>query len=437
MSQDKEKEEFVITPAGRRPKSSVRAVKPGEVIRGNKKGRIRVVGKKVSTRTAKITEELALTPGGFRNKSLVHVIEPGHVLDEMTGVFQKKSFDGEVVAEYGEVVRKKKARPLMPDNVVLPARKIIPALGQGWIVYAGWYETTVGHITLFKTTWKVPPAPLTQSGQTIFLFNGIENSNRIYQPVLQWGTSAAGGGNYWTVASWYVNGSTGPVLHTIPVSVNVGDVLTGVMVLTGISKKPGSSDEILCSYNCYFQGISNTSLPVENIEELYWANETLEAYHIQKCSDYPATLKTSMKNIELVVDAHVRGLPPILLHPILNWQPHDRITDCGQHCVVVSNANPGGQVDLYYRNKTKWDDLAKNFFKEIKDYDYFKLIWENPFKVPDVGQIDKWIEQWMHEQNIDEATKAEFAHFIREKMRPDLKTSSLKQEPDQSKKAEK
>jgi hypothetical protein len=420
MSQDKEKEEFVITPAGPRPKSSVRAIKPGEVIRGNEHGKVSVVSEKVSTRAAKKTEELVLTPGGYRNKSLVHAIEPGHFLDEKTGIFKKISFEGKVVQEFGEVVRKKAVKPLMPENVVIPA-EIVPAMGSGWIVYAGWTETTTGHLTLFKTTWKVPPAPSTQSGQTIFLFNGIQNSTRIYQPVLQWGPSAAGGGNYWTVASWYVDGSTGPLFHTTPVTVSVGDMLTGVMVLTGIS---GTK----CGYNCYFQGIANTSLPVQNIEELTWANETLEAYNIQKCSDYPATLKTSMKDIELVVDG---------LHPILNWSPQNRVTDCGQHCVVVSNANPGGQVDLYYRNKTPWDDIkAKEFFKDFKEYkdrhEYLKVELEQLQKMVDIDQIEQW---WNREQNINEQMKAELAHFIRENLRPDLKTSSLKQEPDQSKAA--
>jgi hypothetical protein len=427
----REKEEFVITPAGPRPKSSVHAIKPGEVIRENDEGKIRIVRENTSIRAAKKekNEDLVLTPGGFRNKSLVHVIEAGHVLDEKNGILKKISFEGKVVEEFGAIVQKKTGKPLMPENVVMPA-EIVPGMGTGWIVYAGWTETTTGHLTLFKTTWKVPPAPSTQSGQTIFLFNGIQNSTRIYQPVLQWGPSAAGGGNYWTVASWYVDGQSGQLFHTPLVTVNVGDVLTGIMVLTGISGA-------LCSYNCYFQGIGNTSLPVQNIEELTWANETLEAYSIQKCSDYPATLKTSMTNIELVVDG---------LHPILNWNPVNRVTDCGQHCVVVSNGNPGGQVDLYYRNKTlnddilKWilkDKINKEFYKEFKEvkdlHEYQKLEFENLNKISEVDQFKQWIE----EQNLDENAKAELAHFIGENLRPDLKTSSLKAESDQTKTAKK
>jgi hypothetical protein len=342
------------------------------------------------------------------------------------------TFGGNVVADFGAVIRKKREKPLMPDNLVIPAEKVVPAMGTGWIVYAGWTEITTGHLTLFKTTWKVPPAPSTQSGQTIFLFNGIQNSTRIYQPVLQWGPSAAGGGNYWSVASWYVDGQNGQLFHTTPIIVHTDDILTGVMVLTGISGN-------LCSYNCYFQGIANTSLVVQNIEELTWANETLEAYNIQKCSDYPATLKTSMKDIELVVDG---------LHPVLNWHPVDRVTDCGQHCIVVSNANPGGQVDLYYRAKTFEDDIlkyivdkhTKEFIKDYKEYkdlhEYQKVIFENPQKaiienqqkIVEVDQLGQW-----GLENLDETTKAELAHFIEANLRPDLSTSSLNQEPDQRK----
>lgn len=61
-------------------------------------------------------------------------------------------------------------------------------------------------ISSFATTWKVPAAPTTNHQQTIFLFNSIEpaSGNAILQPVLQYGPSAAGGGSYWAVASWYV-----------------------------------------------------------------------------------------------------------------------------------------------------------------------------------------------------------------------------------------
>ena len=46
--------------------------------------------------------------------------------------------------------------------------------------------------------WQVPPPPSVQdSGEVVFLFNGIQNYGTnfgILQPVLQWGVSAAGAG---------------------------------------------------------------------------------------------------------------------------------------------------------------------------------------------------------------------------------------------------
>ncbi len=38
------------------------------------------------------------------------------------------------------------------------------------------------------------------------------------------------------------------------------------------------------------------------------------------------------------------------------------MTDCGQHAVTVSNASPGGRVDLFYRN---WTRLANPTIAEL------------------------------------------------------------------------
>ena len=65
------------------------------------------------------------------------------------------------------------------------------------------------------------------------LSTGIQNWTRIDQPVLQWGSSAAGGGKRWSVASWYADSPTGVSFHTDLVDVSVGQSLTGIMWLTG------------------------------------------------------------------------------------------------------------------------------------------------------------------------------------------------------------
>ena len=190
---------------------------------------------------------------------------------------------------------------------------------------------------MFKTTWVVPPAPSTQSGQTIFLFNGIQNSTMIYQPVLQWGPSAAGGEKLLGGGEMDADGQAGQLFDSQLVQVNTGNTLVGIMTLT-------SQSGAQFSYNCQFQGIANASLPIQNVQQLTWCIETLEAYGINHASDYPATLKTAMTSIELKVgtaEAH------------LSWAATNLVTDTGQHAVVVSNASPGGEVDLYYSSPLK------------------------------------------------------------------------------------
>lgn len=81
--------------------------------------------------------------------------------------------------------------------------------------------------------WTVPAAPKF-NGATVFLFPSIEPNNdgkAIVQPVLQWGVSAAGGGNYWTVAGWFVapNERPGDTWHSSLLYTYAGRVLTGTM----------------------------------------------------------------------------------------------------------------------------------------------------------------------------------------------------------------
>src|SRR5208282_5843685 len=184
--------------------------------------------------------------------------------------------------------RKPLGEPLMPRALALPPGPV-PAFGSGWITNGSWTNNTGTPVSVFSTQWVVPPTPATQSGQLIFLFNGIQNSTMIYQPVLQWGVSAAGGGNYWAVASWYADGQSGHAFHSSLVQVSPGRVLTGIMTETAQSASG-------FSYNCQFSGIPNTSLPIQNVQQLTWCVETLECYGLQQCSNYPQTCRTQMKD---------------------------------------------------------------------------------------------------------------------------------------------
>ena len=224
-------------------------------------------------------EEHVLTPGGWRPKSKVHFVELGHHISGEEGGRLKivHTESGKTIKDLGvllEAPSAKRRKPGMPMKVAAK-RKRAPApapITDGWIVYSGWTNGSGNPISYFGTRWTVPPNPATDNGQTIFLFNGIQPTTGpafILQPVLQWGSSAAGGGSYWSITNWYV-GSDGTALHGPLIQVNPGDILEGVMTLTG---QTGTNFNYLSS----FSGHPTADLTVNNIAELAWANETLES----------------------------------------------------------------------------------------------------------------------------------------------------------------
>jgi hypothetical protein len=206
-------------------------------------------------------------------------------------------------------------------------------LEQGWIAFTWWKNPTGEPLRWFSSMWKVPPPPTARRRQTLFFFNGLQNSGPNYgilQPVLQWGVSAAGGGDYWSVASWYVT-SRGQAFHTPLQRVEPGDVLVGVMQL--VARERGKF-----SYSCEIAGLPRTRLLLKNVAELDWSTESLEAYHVKGCGEYsPGAVPFS--NIELRTD----------VHPEMRWTAVDRVTDCGQHAEVVSHSSQDGRVDLLLR----------------------------------------------------------------------------------------
>ena len=330
-------DDIVITPGGPMPRSATHHVAAGGEVRQEADGSYTVVGPSpgpMPQRSAPMPDSLVLTPGGYRDPALVHHAAMDTVVDASQGRLRQLNLTGELLADHGPMLVRAAGRPLQPLNIHVPETAgVVPAFGSGWITYASWTNSTGTPVSRFATSWRVPAAPASSNGQTIFLFNGIQNSTMIYQPVLQWGPSAAGGGAYWAVASWYADGQTGHSFYTTPVRVNVGDLLTGVMSLTGTSGA-------LHSYSCDFDGIANTTLNITNVDELTWCIQTLEAYSITAASDYPATFSTPMTNIDLETNA---------THPAITWGATNAVTDTGQHTVVVDNSSTSGEVDICYK----------------------------------------------------------------------------------------
>ncbi|KAJ7092305.1 hypothetical protein B0H15DRAFT_169473 [Mycena belliarum] len=215
------------------------------------------------------TAEMVLTPGGYRAKSNIHEIPAGGRLAHVGNMIQVLSANGTVM------------KAVQRGDTATRVKSAVAPLATGWVAYASWLNTGSSPIASFTTSWKVPAVPRTNNGQTIFLFNSIEpnSGNAILQPVLQYGPSAAGGGSFWAVASWYLDPSN--TFFTTPVRTSPGATLNGIITLTSSS---GSS----FTYNTQFTGIGGTSLSIAGAAQLTWATETLESYGVTTASDYPA-----------------------------------------------------------------------------------------------------------------------------------------------------
>ncbi|KAJ6607678.1 hypothetical protein B0H10DRAFT_543393 [Mycena sp. CBHHK59/15] len=213
-------------------------------------------------------DDKILTPRGYRAKGNTHPIPAGGRIAHVADAVHLIAADGTVVHVASNAKPATKTQETAPEAT-------------GWVAYASWLNTDSSPISSFSTTWTVPPEPETWNDQTVFLFNSIEPStgDAIMQPVLQYGPSAAGGGQFWAVASWYLYQDN--TYFTTPIQVDVGQELDGLITLV-------AQDGSAYNYNCEFTNIAGTALAIDGSVELTWATETLEAYSVTEPSDYPA-----------------------------------------------------------------------------------------------------------------------------------------------------
>ncbi|KAF7313105.1 hypothetical protein MKEN_00996400 [Mycena kentingensis (nom. inval.)] len=221
--------------------------------------------------------DMVLTPGGYQPRSNFHPIPKGARIAHVGSNLH-------VVASNGTILKvvpaTKKPRPAAAKNTTIPAQS-------GWISFVSWLDTStdpIDPIEIFKAEWDVPPLPAVYSGQTIFMFPGLEpdSFDSIVQPVLQYGVSAIGGGRFWARASWYVFGNSQFFSDGL-VPVNPGTHLTGSINFVPPQQSPGT-------YFSKFEFDGThiaTTLAVDHVPKMTWAAIALEAYNIASPSNYP------------------------------------------------------------------------------------------------------------------------------------------------------
>ena len=196
-------------------------------------------------------------------------------------------------------------------SAVFAACTAHPPSTTGW-VENGYSSAAVNYITFTQSTysyisgqWSVPNAPEQAQGQTLYLFNGLEpaNDSCIIQPVLGWNGSFS---NSWGIASWICCLPSGTLIpaggdfscyYSTPVSVNVGDSITGT---TSLNSSTGDWS-ILSHDNTNGQSttLSVTAAAAGGAETQAFGG-VLEVYNVANCFGYPATSPITFSNTSVI-----------------------------------------------------------------------------------------------------------------------------------------
>jgi hypothetical protein len=197
------------------------------------------------------------------------------------------------------------------------------------------YEYNPAGFTYLGGSWLVPPRPAQNEGQNIFLWNGLEPAGGtcVIQPVLGIGPWSNGSSsNGWTIASWLCcNGSTG-CYHSAPVDVNVGDTITGQIILnSGDSTWAIVSTDSTSGQSTVLYVAAGTAGGTQQ----FAYGGIMETYGVSTCSGYPATNLMSFYNSYVMIDGG-----PVQAG---SFTPQVNVND---GCSEAATASPA-QVNLY------------------------------------------------------------------------------------------
>lgn len=215
----------------------------------------------------------------------------------------------------------------------------------GWVEYASWQapEETPIHGLSGRVT--VPAPPTKEMDQTIFVHLALQSVDTpvttILSAALQWGVSASGGGNYWTLSCFAGRGRD---IWSVPLI----EVEPGTVIETGFRR-------FLLYENPVWEAFAvvRDAQSEENLEETFLRlsllgeepalrlvyGGALEAYCDEEmpCEAYPCSDPTSFTDLTLETEGG-RPLTP-------SWEPKVEVAGCGRKVEVVSPS----RVDLVYR----------------------------------------------------------------------------------------
>ena len=240
---------------------------------------------------------------------------------------------------------------MLPESIYLgDAQSRFDGSNDGWVTYAecSIYGINPPTIREFSSKWIVPSPPIKRSSQLLYLFISLmtieEGKGHILQPVLQWGVSPAGGGEYWSICNWYVT-SDNLFFHDSLVRVNPGDTIEGSISL--IANYNNSY-----SYRSSFKLHSlETNFVVENLPELLKPHIVLEAYNVTDCNEYPLDEKLRFTNIHIQTETDLLDGYQWILYPGVN--------SCNQFTKLVDGSLDNGQIDIHFHTPSTINNYEK------------------------------------------------------------------------------
>jgi hypothetical protein len=239
----------------------------------------------VASRPADVPQEFVITPFGYFHPSCVLQVAEG---DTLLADGRVEHANGTVEANVPVCNYPHYTPTGLPVTADTKVASGADPVVNGWLE-AVWAMTNTSYGKI-AATWIVPPAPATAEGQTLFFFPGFEDYAdviSIVQPVLQFGPSAAGGGNYWAVASWNCC-LNGYAWNSKLLNVSSGDTILGTITSTC---KAGLG--YCAKWNVTSQDKTTgkkTTLAKTPAEGQVWNwafGAVAEVYGVVQCSDYP------------------------------------------------------------------------------------------------------------------------------------------------------
>jgi hypothetical protein len=243
------------------------------------------------------------TPAGLMHRSCVHAVAAGGKLDAAERVA------GPGGSSIGAAPCAYPRRPAHRDTGALSASGggVVASAANPKADTSRWTEFVGGiavansfgfdWINQLTGRWQVPLTPRSYTGQTIYVFMGLEpdNGTAMMMMTAQYGPSAAGGGNFWGTVVWYL-ASTGNIYHSALQPAQQGDFLQGTMRAYECPDNSGVCTWSMSLWNFGGAVTQNTTVNDLNVVTTevfrFVAKGAIDAINVHNCDGLPVELGT-------------------------------------------------------------------------------------------------------------------------------------------------